>query len=952
MFDPTYDDSLYSRQIEGTLCIKYLEHPQTDKIRLVGEVYFPNVAFESDEIRFGYILNQTEITRPVLMTNTSPLPVRYRWKFLVGDRVNIVFRRQTELPASPTVIASERDARCTTEIDEMELLPEVINRQHFTDTPDELTTNGETSDPPAVECAIPPTKADLKEAELSQPGELTKSDPVEDTECRVSYSDAQSMPPKDEEPFDQGTRSDPLKNDALDNLLEQENDVIPLGIEEIFDINPLFGELAPGASQLVNVVFYGHTDIEATVTAVCEVDGGPAYSMAISGAASIVDYYLDRTELELAVGRYDRTAVGEIALANTGLVGFEFHVTPDNSLDESEVSYNNNETEYPLPGLLTTEPSMGYLGADEVCTIRISYLARKPERFERRIQVQVAQFAPKTVLIRGQADFPRLSLDLPRRRHAQQAEGNDENLTSTGANTVPMEVSVYENTMSSLLQELRAKIVQVLQQTETEQGSFSYCCCHVVRKHSVHNGCNGALRSDLDPIFAHEGNCTVSKALHSVLTKLSVSTCDVQEATSAIIPDITLQMEAERVHVCEVLKRRAMRHLETAELHSISQCHTNTHVHDDGAGGQEVKNRSILGNKIHLPSYVMDFGVVIFGSVVRQCVRAANLGHEPISCRFEPSTVLAASKLGVTPSISAVRQMPVTSESEWIEWEIVFDPKGANLSPGPVETELLINVANGPIVPILVRAEVVVPKLLANVECLEFADVQRGEALLMPIRLENPCPIRVHWMQEQKWPIPLTNPTERSDRGKFGWQSKRRRAASQMPRIFEVIPSEGSLKEGEKVIIQVKFTPLEQRRYEEWITVFLENSSETVRIKCCGHGLDPQLQFDQTLIQFDPCLPFVNSEERNIVVKNRCDFPIEFYAVELDLQSYQEDKMLRILDGYDEFGLMLLPPRKPGEGLPPEIVAHYEEAVKSGRCTSSEDSRSAQRESSQNSPCN
>ena len=43
---------------------------------------FPNVTFESQEVDFGCILNDTEIIRYLTMTNTSPLGVRYTWSFL------------------------------------------------------------------------------------------------------------------------------------------------------------------------------------------------------------------------------------------------------------------------------------------------------------------------------------------------------------------------------------------------------------------------------------------------------------------------------------------------------------------------------------------------------------------------------------------------------------------------------------------------------------------------------------------------------------------------------------------------------------------------------------------------------------------------------------------------------------------------------------------------------
>ena len=53
-----------------------------DQIELHAEVFFPNVTFESEELDFGCILNDTETIRYISMTNNSPLEVRYTWSFL------------------------------------------------------------------------------------------------------------------------------------------------------------------------------------------------------------------------------------------------------------------------------------------------------------------------------------------------------------------------------------------------------------------------------------------------------------------------------------------------------------------------------------------------------------------------------------------------------------------------------------------------------------------------------------------------------------------------------------------------------------------------------------------------------------------------------------------------------------------------------------------------------
>ena len=47
-----------------------------------AEVHFPNLEFNTKEIDFGCILNDTEVMQPGIMTNNSPLPVAYSWFFI------------------------------------------------------------------------------------------------------------------------------------------------------------------------------------------------------------------------------------------------------------------------------------------------------------------------------------------------------------------------------------------------------------------------------------------------------------------------------------------------------------------------------------------------------------------------------------------------------------------------------------------------------------------------------------------------------------------------------------------------------------------------------------------------------------------------------------------------------------------------------------------------------
>lgn len=104
-FNPSYKSDLNTWVAEEVLEIKYVEHPQVDSLHLRGEVNYPNLTFETMELDFGCILNDTEVIRYITVTNCSPLVVKFRWFFLVDDEENqiryqLVWQSCRALPCS------------------------------------------------------------------------------------------------------------------------------------------------------------------------------------------------------------------------------------------------------------------------------------------------------------------------------------------------------------------------------------------------------------------------------------------------------------------------------------------------------------------------------------------------------------------------------------------------------------------------------------------------------------------------------------------------------------------------------------------------------------------------------------------------------------------------------------------------------------------------------------
>ena len=70
------------------------------------------------------------------------------------------------------------------------------------------------------------------------------------------------------------------------------------GIEEVFDIMPLYGTMQPGERQKFAFSFYAHAGISVQGRAVCRVEGGPDYFINLSGGANAISYSVNTEPID------------------------------------------------------------------------------------------------------------------------------------------------------------------------------------------------------------------------------------------------------------------------------------------------------------------------------------------------------------------------------------------------------------------------------------------------------------------------------------------------------------------------------------------------------------------------------------------------------------------------------------------------------------------------------
>uniref|UniRef100_A0A2K6GI20 HYDIN axonemal central pair apparatus protein n=1 Tax=Propithecus coquereli TaxID=379532 RepID=A0A2K6GI20_PROCO len=697
-FDPFYRNDLNNWVAEEILEIKYVEHPQVDSLNLRGEVHYPNLSFETTELDFGCILNDTEVIRYVTITNCSPLVVKFRWFFLVNDEENRI--RFVTLPKKPYSAPQAQ----------MESIP---------------ATPATASSP-----AVPATK-ESRETDLSfvKTILLNADARPEDRELRKDkastvISDGLKINSAETERI-HSSHSQVEFQESL--WIFEQDDMLSIGIEEVFDILPLYGMLQPHSSQQMSFTFYGHSNIIAQAKALCEVEEGPTYEIILKGEASLINYFFDT----------------------------------------KDINYG----------------SQGFIGSHNEQVLKVYYLPGVPECFQRSFQIQIAHLDPEKITLSGEGIFPRICLDLPRN----------------------LRLSAY------LQMEVERLIVQ------------GYALEH----------------------------------------------------QKSIIPDLTN-------NTC---------------LSHWSCCKT---------------------AKIQLPEYTLDFGYIVLGEVRTHIVKITNTSHFPVSFHAEKRVL---HDTGFSTELDRVKNLPYC-ETEI--FEVRFDPQGANLPVGNKEVILPIKVVGGPTVHICLQAKVTIPAMTLSCGKVEFAAIQCGQCMVETVQLFNHLQVPCEWFVQSLKPV--------NKLGKHMPKYLRQKLRAELTpktRIFEIQPTSGVLDPGERSNVQVKFMPKEERFYSQNLVFQIAQSTQKLTLVAYGQGLEPRLEFSPSVLELGPLLPFAPGDEAEVVVKNPCNFPIEFYSLEFDQEYLTEEKILRKLKGYDSYNSLLLPPRNPGERLPPEVYEYFREMKKS-----------------------
>ncbi|XP_072823786.1 hydrocephalus-inducing protein homolog [Vicugna pacos] len=780
-FDPSYKNDLNNWVAEEILAIKYVEHPQVDSLLLRGEVNYPNLSFETMELDFGCILNDLEVIRYITITNCSPLVVKFRWFFLVDDEENKI--RFMTWPRKPDSAL----------LSQVESTPETLASVSSPAVPTIESPEMDLSDFVKTILVDDNVVSEERENRKAQVSTMVISD-----ELKMNSSDTERIDPNQSQVEFQESP-----------WIFEWDEMLSIGIEEVFDILPLCGVLRPHSSHQISFTFYGHCDIIAQAKALCEVEGGPTYEIILRGEASLVNYSFDTKDINYGLQLFDHVTENEITLKNTGKVGFEFKV----------LTNHQSSPENLLPGVPLILPLSGFISSHQEQVLKVYYLPGVPEVFQRSFQIQIAHLDPESITLSGEGIFPRICLDLPR-----NLKGNEK----------------YEIFLN-----------QARKNLEKECNKYE--------------------------MFDH-----------------SETPEEVPEDESFEL-NTHLQMEIERL----IVQGYAIEHQKSIIPGSVDDfCH---------------RSRRKL-TKVQLPEYILDFGYIILGDVRTHIIKITNTSHFPVSFHAEKRVLHGT---GFSIELDRVKNLPYC-ETE--TFEVRFDPQGASLSVGNKEVVLPIKVVGGPTVHIRLQAKVTIPTMTLSSAKVEFATIQCGQCLVETVQLSNHLQVPCEWF--------IHSHKQVSKLEKHMPKYLRRKLCAELKpktRIFEIQPTSGVLDPGERSNVQVKFMPKEEKFYSQTLVFQIAQSTQKLTLLAQGQGLEPHLEFSPSVLKLGPLLPYAPGDEAEVVVKNPCNFPIEFYSLEFDQQYLVEEKILRTLKGYDSYNTLLLPPRLPGEKLPPEVYEYFKE---------------------------
>ena len=151
---------------------------------------------------------------------------------------------------------------------------------------------------------------------------------------------------------------------------------------------------------------------------------------------------------------------------------------------------------------------------------------------------------------------------------------------------------------------------------------------------------------------------------------------------------------------------------------------------------------------------------------------------------------------------------------------------------------------------------------------------------------------------------------------------------------FQVNPSFGLLQPGQKCVVDVVFTPIQEKSILFKIEFKITNNQNSKYLTVKGTGMSQNLEFIPSKVLLGPILPYSKEAWTVVEMKNPTDNAIEVYSLDYENKYREEEEMLRNYEVFDtgidevtvsqgtdvatqrkDAKVLYFPPRKPGMAL-------------------------------------
>jgi len=773
-------------------------------------------------------------------------------------------------------------------------------------------------------------------------------------------------------------------------------------VNQVFDILPIRSLLKPGESEDVEFVYYGHNNRRFKGMCVCEVEGGPEYEITLLGEASQVGYKLDRSLLDFGKVLHTKSEEREFYIVNTGKVAFNYSISqhlvsrksllhisqpqgkvfphekqkimvrfspglPEKFFEKLVLEIAHfDPVELPVYGegiycqlavslprdekvnpwglpLSSPLPSWPEILEDARCNLidpspllsppNPSTLPPPPNATS---TISTNLIAPPTASTMANSSRPQTgmstglsaglsspgstsSLGLGESRPTtrgttlgDESRPNTSNMppnngggTINGSNPFPildayplegMEERAKRREPSPMEIEMEANRLVFLRHIQEKERRAEVETGKGEKSGEVNNPSGrdqGAINPESDKVNPESDKGTTDDIDGSGENRNE----DAVVVPPAVISPIDEEKKEETTPRQTPPKKALGRTTKTKS-----------------SGGGKIKNADKEDDGFIIARHCCDFGHIVVGQTRKRTFRITNtspLGQ--LSWVFDKN-LLAGTGFSLEPE--KVVRLP---EKQHVSFNVTFTAK-KNAVLGEREVVVPLLVKNGPAMTIILRSNVTVPEIKMSGETMEFGDVWIGECKRMYLQLDNVSPVPAEW--DFKKPIGSTR-----DEGRF-----------------EVHPRGGTLMPGEKCNVSVTFSPGDERPHQLKVPLKISSGSRAKEILLLGGGKQVHVTLNPSFAELGPMLPGTEGGvERVVEMTNESGKAIEVYSVDFDKRFLEEEEVLAKAGGYGEDGVMQLPVRGIGEGLPEHIVKEWEERMEVEKKSQEKRARRAKR---------